>query len=415
LAKLKILQVITLSETGGAQKVLYHLVAGLSPAVFDVTVACAPGGELGRWLRELGWVRVVEMPHLCRNISPRRDLAAFLALYRLMRRERFDVVHCHSSKAGIIGRLAARLAGVKKVIFTAHGWGITPEQSRAARFLYTWAERLAGLASTWVVCVSRADWERGVKERLAPAAKLKVIYNGVPRPPGGAEKRGALRAELGLPADALVVGTVGRLCAQKDPLFFLEVARLLLSGSGGGAPFRDDSAVDSFPLPAAASPPATVCRELPELSAGLSEKLLFILIGDGPLKQKCLAFIDRYDLRRRIFLLGAREDAARLLAGFDVFCLFSRWEGLPLTILEAMQRGLPVAAAAVGGVPELVREGETGFLVPPGDVGRAARAVAALLKDPGLRRRMGEAGRRAAREKFSLAEMVAGYQYLYLA
>ncbi|MCL6448087.1 MAG: glycosyltransferase family 4 protein [Armatimonadetes bacterium] len=414
MAELKILQVITLSETGGAQKVLYHLVAGLSPASFDVTVACAPGGELVRWLRELGWVRVVEVPHLRREISLLRDTAAFLALYRLMRRERFDVVHCHSSKAGILGRLAARLAGVKKVIFTAHGWGITPEQGRLERFFYTWVERLVGLASTWVVCVSRADWERGVKERLAPAAKLKVIYNGVP-PPGGAEKGVALRAELGLPDDALVVGTVGRLCAQKDPLFFLEVARRLLSGSSGDAPLRDDSAADSFPLPAAASPPATVRREFPELSAELSEKLFFILIGDGPLRQECLDFIDRYDLRRRIFLLGAREDAARLLAGFDVFCLFSRWEGLPLAILEAMQRDRPVAAAAVGGVPELVREGETGFLVPPGAVGKAVRAVAALLKDPGLRQRMGEAGRRAVREKFSLEEMVAGYQYLYLA
>ncbi|MEW5899647.1 MAG: glycosyltransferase family 4 protein [Bacillota bacterium] len=379
MAKLKILQVITLSETGGAQKVLYHLAAGLSPAVFDVTVACAPGGELVRWLRELGWVRVVEVPHLRREISPLRDMAAFFALYRLMQRERFDVVHCHSSKAGIIGRLAAYLAGVRKIIFTVHGWGITPEQGRLERFFYTWAERLAGLLSTDVVCVSEADRERGLKEKLAPAAKLKVICNGVPAPPAArGDGEDILRAELGLAETDLVVGTVCRLCRQKNPLFFLEVARNLLSASR------------------------------------LRDNLYFVLIGDGPLKRQCEDYIKQHHLRDRVFLAGSREDAACLMAGFDVFCLFSLWEGLPLTVIEAMHGAVPVVAAGVGGVPELVIEGETGFFAPPGDVEKAARIVEGLLAEPDLRRRLGQAGRRLAREKFSLEKMVDRYRSLYL-
>lgn len=408
LAKLKLLQVITLSETGGAQKMLYHLVAGLSPACFDVTVACAPGGELVRWLKELGWVRVVEVPRLRREISPLWDLLVFWKLYGLMRKERFDIVHCHSSKAGILGRLAAFLAGVKKIIFTVHGWGITPEQGWWERFIYLQAERLAGLVSTRVVCVAQADLNRGLEKRLAPASKFTVIYNGVPLPDGrgkdllgkaaasSANKdlysgngRGfgreaglgerSLRSELGLPRGALVVGTVCRLSIQKDPLFFLEVSRNLL------------------------------------FLSHFDEKLYLVIIGEGPLRQKCLDFIGQHGLQERVFFLGNREDAVRLMADFDLFCLFSLWEGLPLTIIEAMLNAKPVVASGVGGVPELVAEGETGFLVAPGaaETEKAVRLVDSLLKNPDLRKQMGEAGYRAARKKFSLEQMVEGYKSLY--
>jgi glycosyltransferase involved in cell wall biosynthesis len=408
LAKLKLFQVITLSETGGAQKVLYHIVAGLSPAYFDVTVACAPGGELVKWLKELGWVMVVEVPQLCREISPMQDVTALWKLYRLIRKERFDIVHCHSSKAGILGRLAACLAGVRKIIFTVHGWGITPEQGWWERFVYLQAERLAGLVSTWVVCVSQADCDRGLEEKLAPASKFTVIYNGVPLPvdrekellgnavASSANKdlhygngrvfgreaglwEGSLRSEFGLSREALVIGTVCRLIVQKAPLFFLEVARDLLS--------------------------------LPHFN----KKLYFVLIGEGPLRRKCMDFIGQHGLQGRVFLLGNREDAVRLMADFDVFCLFSLWEGLPLTIIEAMFSAKPVVATRVGGVSELVVEGETGFLLAPGatETDKAVQLVDSLLKNPDLRKQMGEAGYRVARKNFSLEQMVERYKSLY--
>ncbi|WP_051617982.1 glycosyltransferase family 4 protein [Desulfofundulus thermocisternus] len=374
MGKVRVLQLITLSELGGAQKVLYHLVTGLNRERFEITVACAPGGELVRWLTGCGGVRIVEVPYLCREVSPLKDLAALCCLRRFMSRERFHIVHCHSSKAGILGRLAARLAGVPGIVFTVHGWGINDYQSGAVRMLFTLAEKLAGRLSSRVVCVSQADLQKGLEQGLAPPSRLAVIHNGLPEPP---LRPGALRRELGLGEDALLVGMVCRLRAPKDPLFFLETARALLS------------------------------------TGKWSNHLYFVLIGDGPLMAVCREFIARHGLAGKVFLAGGREDAPSLLGDIDVFTLFSLWEGLPLTIIEAMFAAKPVVAAAVGGVGELVVPGETGYLVPPGDTVGAVTALEKLLEDAQLRRRMGEKARRLACERFAVERMVKDYTLLY--
>lgn len=415
LNKRKILQVITLSETGGAQKVLYNIVAEISPANFDVTVVCPPGGELIKWLKEKSWVKVIEMPQLCREVSPLKDIVSFGKIYRLIRKERFDIVHCHSSKAGILGRLAAYLAGVKKIVFTVHGWGITPGQSRLKKFIYTYVERLAGYTSTHVVCVSHADLERGLKERLAPASKLKLIYNGMPLPdekkdykhetshilaysgerelfPGACLSVKSLRAELGLDGDDLLVGTVSRLTTPKTPFFFLEMSRDLLNLNLSSDFHATSERIDK----------------------SYYKKPYFVIIGAGPLKKQCQDYIKDNNLQERVFLLGSRDDAARLMADFDVFCLFSSWEGLPLTIIEAMLNSKPVVASDVGGVKELVAEGQTGFLVSPGDRDKAIRVMENLLSDLELRKRMGNAGYKIAAEKFNLERMIEKYKKIYL-
>jgi glycosyltransferase involved in cell wall biosynthesis len=371
-ARLKILQVITLSELGGAQKVVCHIAAGLEPERFAVTAACAPGGELVRWLEGLpGGVKVVEMPALKRNPSPLNDLKAFWQLYRLMRRERYDVVHCHSSKAGILGRLAAYLAGVPKIYFTVHGWGINRYQSLPVRFFYVWAERLAGTVSTKVICVSRRDFAKARSWRLVTAGKLALIYNGLPAPK---MLPGALRRELGLSAGDILIGTVARLAPPKEVLFLLEVARRMAD--------RPD--------------------------------VFFVFIGDGPLRAECEAFIKKHGLEGKVFMPGAREDAPGLLADLDVFVLFSRWEGLPLTVIEAMQAGLPVVANAVGGVGEQVVPGQTGLLIEALEPEAAERSLRELIADPAKRKQMGERGRRRAAELFSLPEMTGRYRELYL-
>ena len=373
LKKIRILYVITLSELGGAQKILFYLASGLPKDNFEVTVACSPGGELVKWLKELGTVKIVELPQLRRSVSLLHDLIALWKLSRLMAGSGFDIVHCHSSKAGILGRAAAFLAGIKKKIFTVHGWGITPEQSRLRQFFYTAAEKAAAVISTNLVCVSKADYNWGVKKRIAPS-KLAVIYNGVPL--HGCLKTGILRAELGLGADDLLVGTVCRLSAQKNPLYFLELASDLLSLNS-------------------------------------SVKIFFVLIGDGPLRNQCEDYINLNCLQKHIFLLGSRENAASLMGDFDVFCLFSLWEGLPLTIIEAMLNKLPVLANIIGGIPELVADGETGFLVDPGDKKQALKKLIRLLEDPELRKQLGISGHNKAKSNFSLARMVQDYKLLY--
>ncbi len=379
MARIKVLQVITLSELGGAQKVVYHIAAGLDPQQFDLTIACAPNGELVNWLRNLPHgVQVVEIFNLKRSISPLYDLKAFLKLYSLMKKDTFDIVHCHSSKAGVLGRLAARLAGAQKIFFTVHGWGINEYQNWPVRFFYTWMERLAGALSTKVICVSESDLLKGQSLKLVAEDKLSVIYNGLPEP---VKREGFLRKELNIGEKDIVIGTVARLASQKDPLFLLEVAERMINRPG---------------------------------NAPNEGQLYFVIIGDGPLKSECENFINGKGLKGRVFLLGAREGAAELVRDFDIFVLFSRWEGLPLTIIEAMMAEVPVVANDVGGVGELVMDGETGFLVKGLDIAAAERALARLQADGGLRRRLGQAGRLRARQKFLLGEMLRRYRELYL-
>jgi len=228
--KHKILQLVTLSETGGAQKVVYYLAAGLDREKFDVTVACGPGGELVGWLKKLPAVKVIELDCLKREISPLKDVLCLLRLYRLFKSGGYHIVHCHSSKAGILGRMAAYLAGVPKIFFTAHGWGIGEWQPFLLRRLYILAERLAGRVSTRVVFVSEYDRKKGMAFKLVDAAKMVVIYNGVPDA-AAPEKINSItvREEFGLSTGNIVIGTVLRLAPPKQPLLFLEAAKRLLA------------------------------------------------------------------------------------------------------------------------------------------------------------------------------------------
>lgn len=376
MSRKKVFLLVTLSEMGGAQKVVGHLAARIDRKIFDVTVACSPGGELVNWVRNIGDVQIVELPCLKRDISPVADFLCLIRLYRLIKSGGYDIVHCHSSKAGVLGRLAARLAGVPRIYFTVHGWGIDDRQPLPVRWMYIMAERLAGAVSSRIVCVSDYDRNKGLALRLASAEKLVVIHNGMPDAGGPRRESGEkLRAELGLETDVLIIGTVMRLAPPKEPLFFLEMAaRLLDEGQEG---------------------------------------LYFVVVGDGPLRPRCEDYIDKHSLGGKVFLLGAREDAAQLVRGFDVFTLFSRHEGLPLTIIEAMMAGVPVVASNAGGVGEMVLHGETGYLVNGFNPDTAAEYIEELVSSPELRTKIGENGRMMALENFTLGMMVNQYNALY--
>lgn len=382
--KLKILQIVTLSELGGAQKVVYHLATGLDRKKFITTVACNAGGELVNWLREAPQpIEVIEIPELKRDITPLYDLIALYRLYKLIRQERFDIIHCHSSKAGLLGRLAGWLAGVPRIFFTVHGWGLYSSRNPLLRTFYASTERLAGFISTRVICVSKNDISTGIRNNLVNQRKLTLIYNGLPEQPG---QPGLLRQKLGLSDTDMLVGMVARLAPQKNPLFFLETASRLLDRKNY---VSSKKSVNEWGL-------------------------YFVVIGDGPLMEACRDYIRNKDLQKNVFLLGSREDAAQLVYDFNIFALFSRWEGLPLTIIEAMLARIPVVASNVGGVGELVIDGKTGLLVPSIDYHAAEEALWSLITSEEKCRHMGEAGRVRAREIFSLPNMLREYREIYL-
>ena len=385
MARKKVLLLVTLSEMGGAQKVVYHLAAGLDREKLDITVACAPGGELVDWLKKLPYIKVVELSLLKRQISPLNDLRCLSRLVSLIKTGGYHIVHCHSSKAGILGRLAARMAGVRQIYFTVHGWGIDVSQPFPVRIAYTLAERIAGALSTRVVCVSRCDLEKGLALGLAGPEKLAVIYNGVPdiwQHTQIMREKSDLRMELGLGPEDFLIGTVMRLAPPKKPLMFLESAARLLERHGE----RNTAGEKSF---------------------------FFAIIGDGPQRVECERFIAENNLGEKVFLMGTREDAARLVAGLNVYTLLSDHEGLPLTVIEAMLAGVPVVASNVGGLGEMVKHGETGYLVDSSDADSAVSFIDELVMFPAARGRMGSAGRERAIRMFNLEKMIKGYFDLY--
>jgi glycosyltransferase involved in cell wall biosynthesis len=361
LERRRVLVLITLAEMGGAQR----YVASLLPALvteYAVTVAAHGHGFLADAATEAG-ARYVPLRHVRRPLDPIEDVLGFIELVRLCRRVRPAIVHANSSKAGILGRLAAVVAGVPVRLFTAHGWAFKAHSGLAAR-AYLWADRAMTLITTTTICVAESERNAGLRARTCRADRTVVIHNGVA--PGR-------RRRPRTPGPQATVVSVGRLRAPKDFLTLVRAAATLEPGS-----FR------------------------------------LRIAGDGPDHERLVEEIDRLGLAAAVDLLGTQPDVDALLEAADVFVLSSTSEGLPMSVLEAMAAGLPVVASAVGGVPELV-DGETGALVPPADPGALAAALARLGAEPRLRARLGAAGRRRAEAEFGLADFHRAHLAVYRA
>jgi len=376
MTRTRVLHVITQLELGGAQQNTLYTCANLDKDRFEPLLACGTGGYLDDEARALPGVGVHFVPALVRPIRPHQDALAFVALVRLMRRLRPDIVHTHSSKAGILGRWAGRMAGVPRLVHSIHGFGFHPGQRPAVRGAYVAAERSVGRITDAFIAVSHANRDEGIERGIFPPQRCRVIRSGVDlsRFRAAGERAGELRRELGLGADDPLVGMIACLKPQKAPGDFVDVARRVLE----------------------ALPRAT-----------------FVLAGDGELRGAVEAAIAGVPGgAARIRLLGWRRDTDRILADLDVLLLTSRWEGLPRVLPEAMAAGLPVVATAVNGSPEAVAEGRSGHLAPAGDTSLLAARVIELLRDPERRRRMGETGRSLSAE-WDIDGMVRAQEALY--
>jgi glycosyltransferase involved in cell wall biosynthesis len=357
--KPRLLILITLSELGGAQTAVSMLLPGLVDR-FEVTVAAQGRGPLYDAAGAAD-VPYVELEHVRRAINPWRDALGLVELVRLCRRLRPDIVHAHSSKVGVLGRVAAALARVPARVYTVHGWSFAAYDGLAGR-MYLWLERLMRPLTTATVCVAEATREQGVAARACDHARTVVIHNAVEVPSFGApvETTGPPR-----------IISVGRFAYPKD-----------------------------F---------ATLLKSLALLDADYRATL----VGDGPDLTEVAAAVDAGGLSDRVELLGARGNVSELLARSDVFVLSSRSEGFPVSILEAMAAGLPVVATDVGGVAEAVVDGETGILVPAADPEALAAALEKLVADVGLRDRLGAAGRERALRLFDAPRYRAAHLDLY--
>jgi len=352
-SRLRVLHAITMLELGGAQRNTLDTVAMLDRERFAPALACADTGVLLPEARALADVPLFALRHLVREVRPHRDLLAVFALRRVIRNFQPHIVHTHSSKAGIAGRLAARLERVPVVIHSIHGFGFGAHQPLPVRRLFLAAERTAARWTHHFIAVSRRNLEDGVALGLFPVERVSLIRSGIDleafrRGGGGTE----LRLRLGVPPQAPLVAQVSCFKPQKAPERFVAMARQV---------------------------------------ALQHSEAHFVLVGDGALRGELERLRREAGLAGRVHLPGWLRDVPAVLDAADVVTLTSRFEGLPRAVVEALAAGVPVVSMAVEGVDEVIREGENGFIVGQGDTAAMAAHVGRLLADGELRSRLAAA------------------------
>jgi len=364
-----VLELVASSRGGGAVHVR-DLALRLDRARFAVQVAMPEdGGSVRR--EEFAGVSFHPV-----DISAGFSLRALQRVRRLT--ARVDVLHVHGARAALFGRLAALSLGRSRprVIYTIHGFAAPHYPAPRSKLLLALERWLAEVTDAWI-CVSHAEREALLTARVADARRVHVVWNGVDVErfaTVGGQQREARRA-ISVPADAYLITTVCRLHRPRD-----------------------------FP---------TLLRAFRRVRDMMSRARLLI-VGDGPLRAQVERTVADLALAEDVRLLGMRRDVPQILRATDVFVLSSgRWEGLPLTVLEAMASSLPVIASDVGGTREAVVDGESGHLVAPGDVDALARHLQALAADPVVAQRMGQCGLRRVREVFTLERMVSKTAELY--
>jgi glycosyltransferase involved in cell wall biosynthesis len=357
-----VLYVVTLAEVGGAQSYVRDLISGAAEAGFDVAVAAHGDGPLRTAAAALD-VPFFPLVHVRRALSAIHDPLGLVELTRLFRHVRPDIVHLNSSKAGVLGRAAAVPAGVPIRVFTAHGWAFKAATGVESR-LYLTADRAVRPLATMVVCVSENERRAGLAAGVCTADRSIVIRNAVSVDSAPARD---LRSD-----SPVRVVSVGRLAAPKD-----------------------------F---------STLITALAQLPAGSTH---LRVLGDGPFRGELEAQRHALGLDAAVEFSGEVPDARPYLDEADVFVLATRSEGMPLSVLEAMAAGLPVVASAVEGLEEVVVDGKTGFLSPPGDAVALAERLRRLVDDPGLRRELGAAGHARAEKLFSLQSWRDAHFSLY--
>ena len=362
-ACVRVLHTIETEDAGGAEQILLDLVRALGPD-YDSVVGVLKKGWL--WSQ----VRSSDTPWTMLEGAGASDVRLLAQLVRLVRRQRIDLIHAHEFYMNAVCAVVSRLTGVP-LVATVHGRNYYPERLRR-RVIY----RMVVTQAAAVVSVSEDLRRFFCRATRTSLGRVRVIYNGVDPDAWRGGRAPEVRRSLGIPAGAAVVGTVGSLYEVKGHAYLIQAARLIL-------------------------------ERRPDVH--------FVLVGGGPLDGELRAQAQAQGVGEQVHLVGHREDVRQLLAAMDVFVLPSLSEGLPLALLQAMAAGKPAVVTEVGGIPEVVGNGETGFLVPPRNAEALADRVITLLESPSTAVRIGARGQRRIRERFSLQATVTAYRDVYQA
>jgi glycosyltransferase involved in cell wall biosynthesis len=355
-ARLRPLRVahVNANFTAGAGGITLREALALDPERYENAILAPSDGTMFDRAEEAG-LPVVRLQQMGggRHVYPWSDAAAVRELMGHLQAGEFDIVHTHGGRAGVIGRIAAHRLGVRALVHTLHGFPFTEFQRRPVRHALLTVERRLGRVTNYFLTDGTFIASEAVRLRIAPPERIRALISPIDHiPPVTEEGRRQARAVLGLPHDARIVGTVARLDKQKAPFDMVE---------------------------------AFVQLARPDV--------YMVWIGGGELREDTERLIREKGLEGRFLLLGQRDDVPLLLAGFDVFALSSRWEGLPCSVVEAMTCGVPVVANAVNSVPEIVIAGRTGLVARPAQPASLAGAIAYMLDHPEAAARMAAAAR----------------------
>jgi len=369
--KIKTIHIITRLDKGGSAENTLLTVMGLDREIYDVVLVHGLSIESNMAEDEFRavekslmdvekeGVRVITIPSLVRRIHLFYDLRAFFALIKILRNERPDIVHTHTSKAGILGRWAAFFVRVPVIIHTPHGhvfWGYF---GKLKTRIFILLEKISALVTDRLVMLTEQEKIDHLHFHIAPENKFSVVHSGINLDEfsNTSVDPAAMKRRLGIPEDNLIVGTVGRLTSIKGHRYLIEAARKI---------------------------------------AGSRPDTTFVILGDGELLDELKNMVTRSDIEENIKFLGWRSDVAEVMSTFDIFALPSLNEGMGRVLVEAMALGRPIVASNIGGIPDLVVDCENGYLVSVGDVESLAARIRKLLDDPEKREEMGECGKKIA-------------------
>lgn len=365
---IKILHIHTLPIISGSGINTFLSMKGIKNDDISMTLACAPGGPLLDLVRDEG-MEVITFPDMVQPIVPLKDITATINLYRHIKKNRYHIVHTHNSKAGFIGRLAAKLAGVPVIIHTVHGFAFHDQEPLWRRMLFRNLERMASAWCDRMIFISRPLIDWALKEKITPSHKFVKIHSGIEldrfQPVSDGEKK-QTKIKLGVNPGDPVAGIVSKLWEGKGHKVLIKAFK--------------------------------------ELRKDLEKAKLFI-VGEGYLEDELRSYAEELGISKSIVFTGFRSNVSEVMACFDISVLPSFFEGMGRVLLEAMAMKIPVIASNVGGIPDLVKNNKNGILVTPGDVSELAEAMKKLLTNSEMSISMGESGYQKATETFSAESM----------
>ncbi|UCF56499.1 MAG: glycosyltransferase family 4 protein [Deltaproteobacteria bacterium] len=373
---IRVLHIHTLPIVSGSGINTFLSMKGMERKLYEVELACAPGGRLIQLVQEND-MKVRPFKHMVQPLHPLKDTLALLDLTAFLKRNPYHIVHTHNSKAGFLGRLAAKLTGVPVIIHTVHGFAFHDQEPLWRQTLFRNLERLGSHWCDKMIFISQPLIDWALRDRIVGEEKIAKIYSGIQLDlfrPIKSEEINKIRKKWKLREKEPVIGIVSKLWEGKGHVILIDAFKLLKKRI---------------------------------------EDARLVIVGEGYLYNKLMRLADMNGLRESVLFTGFQMDVSEIIATFDVAVLPSFFEGMGRVLLEAMAMEKPVVASCVGGIPDLVEHGINGLLVRPGNVKELADALEKILSDKRLANKMGREGRKKIKEQFSSDVMVESIEKVY--